>query len=93
MSDIWRVTKARVWTDDEKAEIRRLHEAGETTKAIGGRFNVSDSAIRHLLSRLRGNEIGARTTTARLRALHDKFDDANPKRRASRPKWADESDE
>ena len=88
MSDLWRVAKARVWTDDETAEIRRLHESGETPKAIGERFNVSDSAIRHLLGRLQERE--ARTTTSRLRALHDNFDAANPGRRASRPKWANE---
>ena len=71
-----------------------MHEAGASTKVIADKFGVTDSAIRHLLRRMRGGE-GLRedgrappTMLDRLRALHDTFDAKAPDRRASRPRWS-----
>src|SRR5262249_5527129 len=64
----------RNWTDDEKTEIQTLSDEGLSLKEIGARFSVSDDTIRGVLRRKRGAEIEPRTTTDRLRAVHEKFD-------------------
>jgi len=93
--EIWQSQKVHEWTEEEKAEVRSLHEAGASTKVIGDKFGVTDSAIRHLLGRMREAE-GLRedgreppTMMDRLRALHDAFDAKAPGRRTSRPRWID----
>jgi len=83
----------RNWTDAEKAEIQTLSDEGLSLKEIGARFSVSDDTIRGVLRRKRrGAEIEPRTTTDRLRALHEKFDRDVPERRASSPAWVVKKD-
>ena len=82
----------RNWTDDEKVEIQTLSDKGLSLKEIGAQFSVSDDTIRGVLRRKRGPEIEPRTTTDRLRALHEKFDREVPGRHASCPAWVVKKD-